>query len=310
MYHHITTYHRAALAALLRSGLNQKEAAKELGVDPSTVSRELKRNPRTDGIYDARSASRIARERRDTSKQETRKIENDAALATAIEALLKNTYSPAQIAATLRAVSCPTIYAWIKNMRPDLKKHLRRRGKKRRRYGTSQVPTRYQAAKRPLSERPAIVERRSRLGDWEGDTARGGNRTSALLVYAERKSRYLIGSALTRATGDDVRRTTRKLFKGKPLHTITYDNGSEFAHWQFIERDLHIKIYFARAGHPEERGTNENGIGLIREFFPKGTDFDPSMQTELERILYLINHRPRKILNWKTACQVFKRSCC
>jgi IS30 family transposase len=294
----------------LRAGLNQKEAAEELGKGASAISKELKRNARDDGTYDARSASRSARIRRDTAKQHTRKIENDARLASAIETLLKKTYSPAQIAATLRVVSCPTIYAWIKKVRPDLKKYLRRRGKKRRRYGTSQVPSRYQAAKRPLSERPAIVERRSRLGDWEGDTARGGNRTSALLVYAERKSRYLIGSALARATGDDVRKATRKLFTKKPLHTITYDNGSEFAHWQFIERDLHIKIYFARAGHPEERGTNENGIGLIREFFPKGIDFDPSMQSALTRALHLINHRPRKVLGWKTACQVFGEACC
>jgi IS30 family transposase len=310
MSHHITTHDRAALAVLLRAGLNQKEAATELGKGASAISKELKRNARDDGVYDARSASRMARARRDTARQSTRKIENDPHLARAIETLLRNTYSPAQIAATLGTVSHPSIYAWIKNTRPDLKKYLRRRGKKRRRYGTSQVPTRYQAAKRPISERPAIVERRSRLGDWEGDTARGGDRTSALLVYAERKSRYLIGAPLLRATGDDIRIATRKLFKGKPLHTITYDNGSEFAHWQFIERDLNIKIYFARAGHPEERGTNENGIGLLREFFPKGTDFDPSMQSALTRALHLINHRPRKVLEWKTACQVFGGGCC
>lgn len=310
MYQHITTYHRAALAALLRAGLTQTEAAKELGIDQSTASRELKRNQREDGVYDARTAGKKARERRGTAKEQYRKIENDTVLTTSIEALLQATYSPEQIAMTLQVISPPTIYTWIKNVRPDLKKYLRRRGKKRRRYGTAQVPSRYQATKRPITTRPALIEKRSRLGDWEGDTARGGNRISALLVYAERKSRYLMAEPLTRATADVVRTVTKRLFRNKTIHTITYDNGSEFALWQFIERDLGITIYFARAGHPEERGTNENGIGLLREFFPKGTGFGPSMKSELTRVLHLINHRPRKCLGWKTACQVFGEGCC
>jgi IS30 family transposase len=310
MYHHITTYHRAALAALLRAGLTQKEAAKELGIDPSTVSRELKRNPRDDGIYDARSAGRKTQARRTISKERYRKIENDTVLATSIEGLLRATYSPEQITATLKSISPPTIYTWIKHTRPDLQQYLRRRGKRRRRYGTAQIPSRYQAAKRSIDTRPPNIGRRRRLGDWEGDTARGGNRISALLVYTERKSRYLMGVPLAQATGDIVRMETKKLFTKKPLHTITYDNGSEFSLWQFIERDLHTTIYFAHAGHPEERGSNENGIGLLREFFPKGTNFDPAMKNLVKQALYLINHRPRKCLGWRSACEVFGEGCC
>lgn len=309
MFHHLTTHQRAALAALLRAGLTQTAAADELSIHQGSISRDLQRNRGRDGRYDARSASKLAEERRKVSKQAGRKIENDPALQKIIETLLKNTYSPEQIAATLQTVSHPTIYTWIKESRPDLKRYLRRRGKKRRRYGTAQVPSRYQAAKRPLSERPTNASGRFRIGDWEGDTARGGNRTSALLVYADRTSRYLLAAPLERATADTVRAATKKLFKGKVVHTLTFDNGSEFALWQFIERDLDIKIYFARAGHPEERGTNENGIGLLREFFPKGTDFGPFMQPALTRALYLINHRPRKVLGWKTACEVFGGCC-
>lgn len=310
MYRHITTHQRAALAALLRAGLNQKDAAEELGVSPSTVSRELRRNAREDGVFGARSASKNARLRRESSKQEQRRIENDASLALSIEMLLRNIFSPEQVAQTLSGISHTSIYTWVRRSRPDLKNYLRRRGKKRRRYGTKPLPSRYQAAKRPLATRPANASRRSRIGDWEGDTAKGGDRKSALLVFADRKSRYLLAVPLLRATADAVHLATKRLFKNKPIRTITFDNGSEFALHRSIEEDLNIKVYFARAGHPEERGTGENGIGLLREFFPKGTDFGPSMQGALTRALYLINHRPRKCLGWKTACKVFKGGCC
>jgi len=309
MYQHFTRDRRAALAALIRTGFSRRAAAEQLGVHHATVSRELRRNAAGD-VYDARSASKQARLRRRGAKQDTRLLENDPDLARKVVALLQRSFSPEQIAARLRQVSHPTIYAWIRACRPDLKEYLRRRGKKRRRYGTKLLPNRYQAAKRPLSERPAIASRRSRIGDWEGDTARGGDRTSALVVLADRKSRYLLAAPLVRATADAVRLATKKLFQNNPARTITFDNGSEFALHRGIEEDLHIKVYFARAGHPEERGTNENGIGLLREFFPKGTSFNPSMQGALTRALYLINHRPRKVLGWKTACQVYGKGCC
>ena len=309
MYEHIKRDQRAALAALLRAGLSQKEVAEELGVDQGTVSRELVRNADHDGRYDARSASKKARERRSNSRKKTRVLENDTNLACTVESLLKLTLAPEQIAQKIGGISHRAIYAWIKRSRPDLKKYLRRRGKKRRRYGTSQVPSRYQAAKRPLTERPVCVENRSRLGDWEGDTARGGDRISALLVYADRKSRFIIAEPLERATAEVVRSTTKKMLRGKPLHTITFDNGSEFALWQFMEIALRIKIYFARPGHPEERGTGENSIGLLREFFPKGTCFSKAMKSAASKAVWLINHRPRKCLGWRTSCEVFGACC-
>jgi IS30 family transposase len=310
MSHHITTHQRAALAALLRAGLNQEEAACELGKDSSAVSRELRRNPKEDGTYDARIASKKARERRKNAKKSSRMLENDPALAAEVIKLLHRSYSPEQAAVSLGTLSHKAIYSWIKRSRTDLQKYLRRRGKKRRRYGTKPLPSRYQAAKRPLAERPARASNRSRIGDWEGDTARGGNRKSALLVFADRKSRYLLAAPLERAPADAVRLATKRLFRTNPVHTITFDNGSEFALHRSIEEDLRIKVYFARPGHPEERGTNENGIGLLREFFPKGTDFHPSLQPALTRALHLINHRPRKVLGWKTACQIYKKACC
>jgi len=146
------------------------------------------------------------------------------------------------------------------------------------------------------------------VGDWEGDTARGKEK-SALLVYAERKSRYVVAQALPRATADAVQRETAHLLRRYPAFTVTDDNGSEFALHQLIERDINALVYFARPGHPEERGTCVNTIGLIREFFPKRTDFATLTHRQVSEALWLLNHRPRKCLSWQTPCRVFGYCC-
>lgn len=226
-----------------------------------------------------------------------------------IEALLAAHHSPEQIAGAFGISTHTTIYAWIERSRPDLKRYLRRRGNRRRRYGTARIPSRFQAAKRPLAERPKIVEQRSRIGDWEGDTARGGDRTSALVVHTERRSGFVAAAALSRATADAVHEAARATLARVPVETITYDNGSEFALHKMIERDLRARVYFARPGHPEERGTCENTIGLLREFFPKGARFDTLRTSAVARAVRNLNHRPRKRLSWKTPCQVFGYCC-
>lgn len=226
-----------------------------------------------------------------------------------IAAFLMAHYSPEQIAGTFGISTHTTIYAWIERSRPDLKRYLRRRGRKRRKYGDARIPSRFQAAKRPIAERPTIVEQRRRIGDWEGDTARGGDRKSALVVHAERRSGFVAASALPRATADAVHETVRRMLKHMPVETITYDNGSEFALHKMIENDLHARVYFARPGHPEERGTCENTIGLLREFFPKGTRFDTLHNSAVAKAVRNLNHRPRKRLSWKTPCQVFGHCC-
>lgn len=306
MYHHINRDQRAVIAALRRCGERNTEIARVLGVHRATVGREVNRNGGE--AYTVFLAQRRVRQRRMRAKQATRIIESDSGVAIFIETLLRRTLSPEQIAHTSREASHSTIYAWIRRSRPDLRSCLRRRGKKRRRYGTRGVPTRYQAAKRPLAERPRIVAERSRIGDWEGDTARGKEK-SALLVYAERKSRYVVARALPRATADTVQHETARLLAPFPSYTITDDNGSEFALHRLIEQHTNALVYFARAGHPEERGTCENTIGLIREFFPKKTDFATLSSRQVSEALWLINHRPRKCLSWQTPCRVFGYCC-
>lgn len=309
MYTHHTRDRRAALAALLGAGYTQVNIAHEIGVDPSAVSRELARNANADGSYDARRAERKARERRKHAKLSSRSIEGHRMREAMIEALLAAHHSPEQIAGAFDISTHTTIYAWIERSRPDLKCYLRRRGSKRRKYGEARIPSRFQAAKRPIAKRPKIVEQRQRIGDWEGDTARGGDRKSALVVHAERTSGFVAAAALPRATADAVHETVRRMLKHVPVETITYDNGSEFALHKMIEKDLHARVYFARPGRPHERGTCENTIGLLREFFPKGTRFDTLPNSAVAGAVHNLNHRPRKRFSWKTPCQVFGHCC-
>jgi IS30 family transposase len=163
--------------------------------------------------------------------------------------------------------------------------------------------------KTPVAERPLIVAQRSRVGDWEGDTARGGDKKSVLVVHTERKSGFVTARPLARATADAVHATAVSTFKGLPVSTITYDNGSEFALHQMIENDLSAPVYFARPGHPEERGTCENTIGLLREFFPKGTRFDIIQSSVVAKAVWNLNHRPRKRHSWQTPCTMFGHCC-
>lgn len=306
MYHHITREQRAVIAALRRHGERSAEIARILGVHRATVGREIRRNGGPG--YAVSLAQRRVRTRRRNAQRKLRIIESDPGVAVFVERLLRRTFSPEQIARVTREASHTTIYSWIRRSRPDLKRCLRRRGKRRRRYGTARIKSRYQAAKRPLAERPDIVADRSRIGDWEGDTARGQQK-SALLVYAERKSRYLVARTLPRATADAVQRETTRLLAPYPRYTITDDNGSEFALHRSVEQCLGTTVYFARPGHPEERGTCENSIGLLREFFPKKTDFATLTRRQVSDALWLINHRPRKCLSWQTPCKVFGYCC-
>ena len=182
MYHHINREQRAVIAALDRHGELSAEIAMIVGVHRSSISRELHRNGRPERPYVVWHAERSVQKRRIQAKREMRIIESDPGIEAYIETLLRRTLSPEQIAHASHEASHPTIYAWIRRTRPDLRTCLRRRGRKRRRYGTRRILSRYQAAKRPLTERPAIVAVRERIGDWEGDTARGKEK-SALLVY-------------------------------------------------------------------------------------------------------------------------------
>lgn len=306
MYHQCTRDKRVALAALLRAGESQTEAARCLGVSTSTICRELTRNRRPDGRYDAGYAHKLARARRKGAKRSVRLIENNPVLARQIETLLHPLRSPEVVAHEVGIVH-ETIYAWMARSRPDLYGKLPYQGRKRRRYGTKRLEkqgwTRYV---RSIDERPAVAERRGRIGDFEGDTMRGRN--GHLLPHVDRRSLYMVADLVPNEGADVAHERTKNLVRFNP-HTITYDRGSTFALWEMTERDTGAKIYFANARHPWERGTCENTIGRLRRVFPKGFDFSTITQKDVDETVWRMNHTKRKRLNWRTPCEVFGKCC-
>jgi len=305
-HHHLTRDERVALAVLVRAGESRSGCARLLGVHRSTITRELKRTP---GTYRAVSANKHAQELRKGSKYAQRKIENNKPLTRRIMALLKRGRSPEQISQEVHCVSDDAIYAWVGRSHKEFAVLLPQRGRVRHRYGKStdevQGWTKYV---RNIKERPSRAEKRSRIGDWEGDTIVGRDR-ARLLVHVDRKSRFIVAKLMPDGSADTTHAYAAASFKGVPCHTITYDRGSEFALWKLIERDTGARIYFANAHHPWERGTSENSNGLLRRFFPKGTPLGERLQKDIQRAVKLINHRPRKCLAWKTPCSVFGRCC-
>lgn len=147
-----------------------------------------------------------------------------------------------------------------------------------------------------IDARPAIVDKRSRVGDWEGDTIGGKNRASAMLTLVERKTLYTVIMRLTGKRADWLAKTSvagMKAIKSK-VKTITFDNGLEFADHETIAKGLGAEIYFAHPYASWERGTNENTNGLIRQYFPKGTDFTTVTDRQIKHVMNRLNNRPRK----------------
>ena len=305
-HHHLTRDERTALAALLRAGHSQAECARVLGVHRSTITRELRRSS---AHYKAVAADKHAQRQRMESKHAKRKIENNAKLEARIARLLRFGRSPEQISHEID-VSDETIYTWVRRSRPDLAPLLPQRGRVRHQYGKENKGGHLGWTKgvRSIETRPKIVETRSRIGDWEGDTIIGRDR-ARLLVHVDRKSRFIVARIIPSGEAETTHAMTVSSLRGLPCKTITYDRGSEFALWKMTERALGITIYFAHAHHPWERGTSENSNGLLRRFFPKGTPLGERLQRDIERAVWNINHRPRKCLTWRTACSVFGRCC-
>jgi len=324
-YHHFTSDDRTLLSGYLRLGLKQKDIAYLLGKDPASISRELSRNRSLGNIfgYHARLAQERTGEGRKEANQRFRKIVSCMWLQDYIEDKLKESWSPEQIAGRLRAdfgltIIChETIYQYIYRDKPKLKKYLRcTKGKYRRRYGTRKKEEKRkelaEQGKKRIDVRPEIVEKRARLGDFEGDLVEGKKHTGYILTYADRKSGYLLAYKVDRAEAEKVERITTKGFYNIPRkkkYTITYDNDTCFANYEMIKKYTGIDIYFAYPYHAWERGTNENTNGLLRYFFPKKTSFQLITQKKVTRAVNIINNRPRKRLQYLTPYEVFVKNC-
>lgn len=298
MYHHLSRDQRVSLATLLRAGYTQKETALALGVHPATVCRELKRNG--EGHYHATHAYVLSRTRRVHAKVVYRKIENNTVLRTLLERRLEPLISP-EVAAHEVGIHHQTIYSWIYRSRPDLRVKLPYRGKKRRRYGKKRE--KYSGWTRHVR---SINERTESTLSWEGDTIKGSTK-SRLLTHVERTSLYTRVDIMSDGTADSV----HAVLKDNPLYgTITYDRGSEFALWSMIERDTQVTVFFADPYSPWQRGKNENTNGRLRRVFPKKYDFSTLTQRQLDRVVHVMNHTPRKSLSWRTPAEVFKEISC
>lgn len=316
MKHHtqITDAERNEISVLVRAGISQKEIARVLGKHPSAISRELKRN-RSGRNYHAGEAKKKLKQRRKRANERFRKITGK--LRRLVVSKLKLYWSPEQIAGRLSkelgaAQLChETIYQFVYEERPDLGKYLRcQKGKYKRRYGTAQrEKAREEAKKRRIDKRPKVVEERTRIGDWEGDTlgSKPGMKPS-ILTHVERKSGFLLADRIENKTAEHVREITVKRFSSLPMEkrkTCTYDNGAEFSEFELVERYTKIMVYHAYPYHSWERGTNENTNGLLRQFFPKKANFNLVTQNEVEKAAELINNRPRKRLAYCSPSEVF-----
>jgi len=319
---HLTHDDRIRLASLKRAGLKQKDIAKELGKNPSTICRELSRNvtPNKSG-YNVRIAQENKEQRRLLANQHFRKIEGNRKTKSYIKRKLKKTWSPEQIAGRLKlennnisAICHETIYQYIYDSGKDLTKHLRyRKNKYRRRWGTKKREIeRELAKKRRIDERPEKANQRQELGHWENDTVVGSANSGAIATHAERMSGYYLADKIERNSAANFRTATVKRFEQIPKKkrlTFTMDNGPETSDFELIEKDLGITIYFAYPYRAWERPTNENTNGLLREFFPKGTRFDTVTQRDVDRAVKLLNHRPRKRPGYLTPHEVFVKNC-
>lgn len=319
MYKQFTKENRIELAALIRAGHCPKECASELGFNKSSITREIASNSGADGVYRGASAHKKYLLRRKSAKQSSRKIENNTELKEYIRRRLKKKDSPEQIAGRLKLLQLPdipcheTIYQWIFAEEPALKKYLRRigrKGKYRRKRGTkAREIAREEAKIKRIDTRPAIVEERKRIGDFEGDTVVGKDKTKRLLTNVDRMSGYGMIDKLDIVQADILHDRLKQRFKKIPAskrHTYTYDNGCEIGKEDAsLEKKIGMEMYRAYPYHSWERGSNENYNGLVRDFFPKGTDFANITLKEVKRVERNLNHRPRKRLGYLTPHEVF-----
>lgn len=313
-YKQITYEQRVEINVLLKTDCNLSRIAEFINVNKSTLSREIKRNTGLKG-YRPKQANQYALDRRKHAEKHvrfTKEVED------VVRKLLKDKWSPEQISGRLKVenkatVSHETIYQFIFNDQKcggDLYTHLRLVHKKRRkRIKTNdrrgQIPNRIS-----IDERPAVVDTKERVGDWEIDTIIGKNHKGALVTAVERKLKFTCISHVPNKEAGVVARALIDMLKPykKFVHTITSDNGKEFAKHQEIASDLEAQFYFAHPFSSWERGLNENTNGLIRQYFPKKSSL---CFVEKERIIDVqnkLNNRPRKSLDFLTPAELFPNS--
>jgi len=311
LYTQLTIELRYQISGLKKAGFNQTRIAADLNIHKSTVSREFSRNIGQRG-WRPGQAQQKATERRQGCVGASKFRAEDWQ---AVDNLIRDDFSPAQISGrmalenTLR-ISHETIYQHIyddKRAHGDLCQHLRCQKLHRKRYGSGQERRGTLKNRISIDERPAIVDLKERVGDWEGDTVIGKGQKGALLTLADRASRYALAGMLPSKHAEGITAAAIALLaphKGK-CHTMTFDNGKEFAGHEIMAGQLGMAVYFAHPYHSWERGLNENTNGLLRQYFPKGSCFEEVTEAQVQAAVERLNHRPRKCLGFKTPFEVF-----
>jgi len=322
MYKQLSIEEREFIQKMIWMKKSIREIAIELGRSPSSISRELKRNSSLlRNKYTPRQAHKRALDKRKSRGRKQRLKTDD--IRQYVISKLQLRWSPEQISGRISneikgaKISHEAIYQYIYSqiyrngygyLKPDcidLRPCLRRRRKRRQPKGLRRSKRMPRFNGTSIEKRPALVESRSRIGDWETDTVESIRGKSGVNTLLERRSGlYLV----TKLPDKSSRSTTEAIvsrLKMYPVHTITLDNGSENASWRELESSLGAKTYYCHPYCSGERGSNENTNGLLRDFFPKKTDFTRIDEEELRYAEHLINTRPRKRLGWKTPLEVF-----
>jgi IS30 family transposase len=306
-YTQLTREQRYQIYALKKADHSQTEMAAIIGCHESTISRELARNGGQRG-YRPKQAQELALSRKLPAHRPRIQPETWAQ----VESLVQQQWSPEQISGRLKleqnvCVSHERIYQYIyadKRAGGTLHLHLRCQKKRKKRYGQRDRRGQLQA-RRSIEERPKVVEAKQRLGDWEADTIIGQHHRQAIVSLVERKSKLTRLAKVERNTADDVRRELTAQLEQLVVKTITSDNGREFAHHQRIAQHLKADFYFAHPYASWERGLNENTNGLVRQYFPKKSDFSKIADKQINQVIERLNNRPRKTLGYKTPNEVF-----
>jgi IS30 family transposase len=321
-YKHINDNQRDRIGILLAGGMSVAAVARRMKRHPSTIRREQRRSRPLFLAYSPLRAGRDAAKKRKCSRKE-KKLHN-VRLWNVVKKKLELRWSPEQIARYLKQtyphdtsmhVSYETIYTYIYilprgSLRKELISFLRQgsRGRQRRKRDTDErgkIPNMVS-----IRERPKEVARRTVPGHWESDLVVGKGNRSAIGTLVERTTRMTIIVPLKKKDAVSVRKAFAKTVKQLPkeaFRSITHDRGSEMSEHELFTKDTKVQVYFADPHSPWQRGTNENTNGLIRDFFPKGTDFSQVPTKYLKYVQRLLNERPRKTLDWQTPKESFSK---
>lgn len=324
-YQHFSIEERETIQLMWWERKSIRSIAGALTRSPSSISRELKRNfPHERQVYTPRVAHERALLKR-KSRGRTNRLKDEVIRDYVIKHLKKG-WSPEQIAGRLSkehpgyTISHEAIYQYIYaqvhrqghgTLRPgceDLRTYLKRRHKRRGQKGMRTVQRVFRQKGPSIEDRPQIVDQRLRIGDWESDSIASKDNAPGLNSLVERKTGLVFLTKVQDKTAGATTGVIAQRLSNMPRYTVTFDNGPENQNWQEIEHIIDAKCFFAHPYHSWERGTNENTNGLVRWYFPKGTDFRTIPKEAIEAVENALNTRPRKRLNWKTPLEVFNQS--